>query len=63
MTQKTLIHQELTRGRTVSALTAVHFGIGNLREVIRRLRRDGVDIRTDTDIDARGFNFTKYELA
>jgi len=63
MTQKKLVYRDLVRKRTVSALTAALYGIGNLREVIRRLRKDGVAIKTRTDYDARGVPFTRYELA
>lgn len=60
--QTTTVLKMLANGRTVSTLTAVHLGIGNIRDVIRRLRLQGWYINTVTDTDGNGRKFTKYEL-
>lgn len=62
MSQTTMILNQLLQGRTVSKLTAVHAGIGNIHEVIRRLRQRGHVIATVTDHDALRRPFTKYVL-
>lgn len=62
VTQKVTVLSLLSDGRTVSKLVALHIGIGNLNEVIRRLRGDGWRIDTITDYDARERPFTRYLL-
>lgn len=59
---KATVLSMLHAGRTVSMLTATHLNIGNLREVIRRLRKDGYDIRTSFDFDGNGRRFCTYRL-
>lgn len=60
--QTSIILAQLRAKRTVSKLTALHAGIGNIHEVIRRLRNAGHVIATSTDVDARGRPFTKYVM-
>ena len=62
MTQKNTVLKLLADSRTVSKLIAVHLNIGNLMEVIRRLRNDGWWIVTRTDMDGNGNEFARYEL-
>jgi len=63
MTPTDIILNELEDGRTVSNLTAVHMNIGNIQDVIMKLRRTGLLINTLTDQAALGRSFTKYKLA
>lgn len=60
--QPSIILKQLRDKRTVSKLIALHAGIGNIHEVIRRLRSYGHVIATSSDFDARGREFTKYVL-
>ena len=62
MTQEKMVLKMLGEGRTVSKLTAVHLNIGNVNEVIRRLRMNGWWICTRTDLDGQGRTFSHYEL-
>lgn len=61
--QKNRVLKMLADGRTVSKLTTITMGIGNLNDVIMKLRRDGHSIATVTDRDGNGQQFTKYEIA
>lgn len=64
-TQGDRVMQMLQEGRTVSKLTTMPMRIGNLNEVIRRLRArlpsDKV-ITTDTDYDGDQLPYTVYRL-
>ena len=60
--QQALILKSLAKGGTVTKLTAVHQKIGNINDVIMRLRRRGWDIQTVTSTDINGEPYTKYEL-
>jgi len=60
--QTDIILAELRAKRTVSNLTAVHMNIGNIKDVIFKLRNEGVEIDTVTDTDALGRSFTRWEL-
>ena len=62
MTQKDMILDMLEKGTTVSKLTTLPLGIGNLAEVVRMLRRAGHEIATVSRQDVTGRKFTCYEL-
>ena len=63
MTQKEMILHMLTEGRTVTKLTTLPLGIGNLADVVLRLRHDGHTIDTVKRTDITGRPFAGYELA
>lgn len=60
--QTAIVLRELQRGRNVSKLMAVHHGIGNIADVVMKLRKRGFNILTVTDVDALGRPYTKYVL-
>ena len=61
-TQEHKVLRALGQGATVSKLTAVHQRIGNVNDVIMRLRRKGWPIETVKGRDINGERFTKYVL-
>lgn len=62
-TQQATILDLLIDGTTVSKLTVLPLRIGNLMDVIHRLRLRGWDIATVNTHDAFDQSYTKYELA
>lgn len=62
-TQAGRVLADLKRGATVSKLTSVHNGIGNVHDVIMRLRRMGWPVETVFGTDHHGNVYSKYELA
>jgi len=60
--QQATILKALSEGLTVTKLTAVHQRIGNINDVIMRLRRRGWDIQTVSKKDINGEPYAKYEL-
>lgn len=60
--QQEKILRALGEGSCVSKLTALHQRIGNVADVIMRLRRYGWDIHTVEDLDMNGEAYTKYSL-
>lgn len=63
MTQKEMILHMLEEGRTVTKLTTLPLGIGNLADVVLRLRSDGHAVETVKRTDIIGRPFAGYELA
>lgn len=63
MTQTEIIAKMLAEGRTVTKLTTLPLGIGNLNDVIMKLRRSGMGINTVIREDVTGRTFCAYEAA
>lgn len=63
LTQCDMILDELRDGSTVTKLTAIHNGIGNIHEVVRQLRKRGHNIKTVYANDLHGKRYSKYKLA
>lgn len=61
--QTDLVLAQLRDGSAVTKLTAVHNGIENLGDVVMRLRRKGINIRTLHGTDMNGARYVKYKLA
>lgn len=61
-TQADRVLRDLTRGVTVTKLTALHNGIGNIHDVIMRLRRRGHPIVTSEGTDHYGNVYARYVL-
>ena len=62
-TQTAVILDLLQSGRTVTKLTVLPLFIGNLHDVILRLRRAGHDILTVTQRDPLGNRYVQYKLS
>lgn len=62
ISQPDLVLDMLRKGVTVTKLTAVHNGIGNINDVIMRLRRRGYNIINVVGKDLNGDTYTKYVL-
>ena len=63
MTKTDKVLHMLQQGSTVTKLTVLPLRVGNLGDIIMRLRNRGHDIRTRTSADEDGHPYTKYELA
>jgi hypothetical protein len=62
MSQQNTILKQLVQGHTVSKLIAQHLNIGNIYDVIMKLRRAGHSIATVSARDAYGRPYTKWQL-
>ncbi len=61
-TQEAKVLSALLAGATVTKLTAYHQGIGNIHDVIMRLRRKGFGISTVYNRDLNDNKYCKYVL-
>lgn len=61
--QQRKILSALAHGKTVTKLTALHQRVGNIHDVIMKLRRLGWDIETVSGRDVNNDSYTKYRLA
>ena len=62
MTKTNQVLQMLLKRRTVSKLTTLPLGVGNLPDCVLKLRRRGYYIDVVEDVDGAGHTFTRYEL-
>jgi len=61
MSKQKLIKQHLKQGRSITGLSALRmFGVYRLSSVINRLRNEGMNIITDTEIGANGETYACY---
>ena len=60
--QQRLVLKALAKGSAVTKLTALHQKIGNIFEVVRKIKKAGWDVRTLYSLDLNGDQYVKYEL-
>lgn len=61
-TKTQLIQEALERGDRLTHLKAIAYGTYRLADVIFRLKKKGLDIRTETKTDGAGTQFAEYSL-
>ena len=60
--QQTFVLNTLKNHGSITKLAALHYNIGNVNDVIMRLREKGWDIRSIAKIDAMGTEYNSYEM-
>ncbi len=62
MTQKQLVRDVLGTHGSITHLESAHLGVVNINDVIMRLRKDGMDIETQTRHDKLGRKYTAWSV-
>jgi len=60
MNTQVMVRKLLDTNGSISKLEASHLNIGNIADVIMRLRRKGMNIQTQTRSDILGRRYTRW---
>jgi len=61
-TKTDLIRNALERGDRLTHLKAIAYGTYRLADVVYRLKKQGMDIVTETKTDSAGTKFAEYHI-